>query len=154
MTPRKRSFPERIKRRVKGLIFPSVAGAKLYSLSHPLKKTYTCPICGYKGPFRDDLIPTYRVCDVHCPSCGSNVRMRLQYLTVERLQAKHSFSKLSMHHFSPEKAMGVYFQRIFGSYFTCGITNEPVDYPADITNLPFTDESCDFIFASHILEYI
>lgn len=73
---------------------------------------------------------------------------------MEGLRKRFNLSELSIHHFSPEKAMSVYFREIFGSYFSAGITSEPVDCPADLTELPFPDCSCDFIFASHILEHI
>jgi len=145
------SLLARIYRRLRYMLFPSHLGAMLYKLTHPLKTKFTCPICNYHGSFRDDLPRSYHT---HCPNCGSNVRMRLQYLVMERLRKKFNLSDISIHHFSPEKAMSVYFREIFRNYYSAGITDEPVDCPADLLELPFRDASCDFIFASHILEHI
>jgi SAM-dependent methyltransferase len=80
--------------------------------------------------------------------------MRLQYLVMEKLRKRIPLSDFSVYHFSPEKALSIYFKEIFGSYYSAGITTDAVDYPADLTALPFSDRSCDFIFASHILEHI
>lgn len=148
------NLPSRLYAKLRYMLFPSKMGAIFYNISHPLKKKFTCPICNYHGAFRDDVTSTGRTYHTHCPKCGSNVRMRLQWLTMEELRKRFNLSKLSIHHFSPEKAMSVYFKSIFGHYFSAGITNKPVDCPADLTELPFPDRSCDFIFASHILEHI
>lgn len=148
------NLPSRIYRRLKYMLFPSKMGAVLFKVSHLFKRKFTCPICNYHGPFRDDPAVTGRTYHTHCPKCGSNVRMRLQWLAMEELRKRFNLSELSIHHFSPEKAMSLYFRRIFGNYLSAGITSKPVDCPADLTELPFPDRSCDFIFASHILEHI
>ncbi len=137
------------------MLFPSTLGEWVIRLWHPLKTKFVCPICSYRGPFRDDSPSTGdRTPHSHCPRCGSNVRMRLQYLVMEHLRKRFPLTEFAIYHFSPEKALGDYFKRIFGSYYSAGITDAPVDYPADLTALAFPDHSCDFIFASHILEHI
>jgi SAM-dependent methyltransferase len=135
-------------------LFSTRGGALLFKLMHPRKTRFSCPICRYHGPFCDDAPLTGRTYNTHCPSCGSNVRMRLQWLAIESLRTRFDLSKLTVHHFSPEKAMSRRFRSIFGRYLSAGLTLAPVDCPADLTALPFANESCDFIFASHVLEHI
>lgn len=151
---RKRNLFSRVNRRLKRKLFPSQLGAQLFKISHPFKKKFTCPICNYYGPLRDDTAPTIRTYHTHCPKCGSNVRTRLQWLVIEKLRKSINLSDLTIHHFSPEESLSIYFRKVFGKYYSAGITSKPVDCPADLTDLPFADRSCDFIFASHILEHI
>lgn len=149
------NLPARIYRRLSYMLFPGLLGAWLTKIAHPIKKKFVCPLCNYHGPFRDDSPSSGgRTPHSHCPRCGSNVRMRLQYLVVERLRKRFRLSEFTVYHFSPEKAMSIYFKNIFGGYLSAGISDEPVDCPADLTALPFADGSCDFIFASHVLEHI
>ena len=141
------SLPARILRRFRYMLFPSLLGAWLMKLGHPLKTKFVCPICSYHGPFRDDSPSTGgRTPHSHCPRCGSNVRARLQYLVMERLRERVDLSVLTIHHFSPEKFFVAYFRGIFGNYLSAGLTDKPVDCPADLTDLPFPDHSCDVIF--------
>jgi hypothetical protein len=135
-------------------LFSTPIGARLFKLAHPHKQRFACPICRYEGPFCDDAPSTGRTYHTHCPQCGSNVRMRLQWLAIESLRARFDLHRMTIHHFSPEKAMARRFRQIFGKYLSAGITLGPVDCPADLTALPFADASCDFIFASHVLEHI
>ena len=144
----------RVYKRLKRTLFPSALGAICFKVAHPLRRRFACPICNYHGPFLHDSAITGRTLHTHCPKCGSNVRMRLQWLTMEKLRKDYDFSEIAIHHFSPEKAMGEYLKEIFGNYFSAGLTEMPVDCPADLTDLPFDDCSCDCIFASHVLEHI
>jgi SAM-dependent methyltransferase len=89
-----------------------------------------------------------------CPRCGANERARLQYLVVKELAASRPLRTLRMVHFSPERQLQPYFRQAFGTYRTAGIWDEPVDFPADLTKLPFEDGSWDVLFASHVLEHV
>ena len=152
---KKRRFSIRVKRKILRTLYPSLLSAVLYRLCHPRKKKFLCPLCAYQGPFRDGLaVNGVRVAHSLCPRCGSNVRMRLQFLVMKQLASQMNLSSLTIHHFSPEAASGKFYKEMFGNYLTAGLTGEPVDCPADLTALPFSDHSCDFIFASHILEHI
>jgi SAM-dependent methyltransferase len=145
----------RLKRRYLRMLYPSHVGSVWCKLRHPLKDRFVCPLCTYHGPFRDGMpLAGGRIVDSDCPYCGSNVRMRMQFLVMNYLACKMDLSSLTIYHFSPEVLSGEYYKEMFGDYLTAGLTEKPVDCPADLTNLPFPDLSCDFIFASHILEHI
>jgi SAM-dependent methyltransferase len=72
---------------------------------------------------------------------------------VKALRDRLQLSQMTLIHFSPERALQPHFREIFANYRTAGIWSEPVDFPADLTALPFKDGSCDCIFASHVLEH-
>ncbi|WP_208022073.1 class I SAM-dependent methyltransferase [Pseudomaricurvus hydrocarbonicus] len=57
-------------------------------------------------------------------------------------------------HFAPEPFFQEYFTAKFGKYESADIFMKGVDHKVDIQNLPFDDNSYDFIFASHVLEHI
>jgi len=60
----------------------------------------------------------------------------------------------SILHFAPEPIFEKYFPKIFGSYTSADLHMKNVDYKVDLINLPFEDNSYDFVFASHVLEHI
>jgi SAM-dependent methyltransferase len=78
----------------------------------------------------------------------------LQYLVVEQLRQRYPLDRYTIHHFSPERGLDEHFRSVFKLYLSAGLGNVPVDCPVDLTELPFEDGSCDFIFASHVLEHI
>jgi len=63
-------------------------------------------------------------------------------------------SSLKMLHFAPEPFFREYFSRRFKIYETADLNLPDVDYAVDLMNLPFDDQSYDFVFASHVLEHI
>jgi SAM-dependent methyltransferase len=118
------------------------------------KKKFECPICSYKGPFADlRFLEGYRE-DALCPSCGALERHRLQYLVVEEVLKHRETQTMAMLHFAPEKFFMPIFSRRFGKYETADLLMKEVNHRVDISSLPFKDETYDFIFASHVLEYI
>jgi predicted RNA-binding Zn-ribbon protein involved in translation (DUF1610 family) len=148
------SLAHRVASRLRHALLPGRAGAMLYRLYHPSKARYECPLCAYRGPFRDSVAPWGNRTHAMCPRCGSNERGRLQYLVVKELSRQQPLSRMSMLHFSPEPPLQPYFRKTFGTYRTAGIWDEPVDFPADLTRLPFADGSWDCLYASHVLEHI
>lgn len=113
-------------------------------------KEYSCPICGYNGPFLN-----VRRKNSSCPKCGSAERHRLQSLVFQELQKKYDFSKMSMLHVAPEQFFYKRFKKQFSKYTTIDIRKKKyIDYQADLCNLPFEDDSYDCVFASHVLEHI
>jgi predicted SAM-dependent methyltransferase len=114
------------------------------------KKYFSCPICNYQGPF----LSIRRRYDA-CPKCGSVERHRLQFLVFQELCKKYDISQLSMLHVAPEKYFEGLFKKEFLKYVTTDISKRKnVDYQADLRNLPFEDNTYDFVFASHVLEHI
>jgi len=71
---------------------------------------------------------------------------------MQELRKFVNFEVLELIHFSPEPALRNRFRDMFGGYRTAGLRNTEIY--ADLTDLPFEDDSCDFIYASHILEHI
>ncbi|KPJ62495.1 hypothetical protein AMJ44_15540 [candidate division WOR-1 bacterium DG_54_3] len=117
-------------------------------------KEFTCPICTYKGPFLDTKPKTGLRKHAFCPKCGSFERHRMQYLVIEELSKKIDFSKMSILHVAPESFFKEIFLRKFGNYTSADLNAKNVDYQADLRDLPFENESFDFVFASHVLEHI
>lgn len=129
-------------------------GALVYRLRHAGKARFECPLCDYRGPFRDLAGGGGGREHAMCPRCDSNERGRLQYLVVQELARQLPLGRMHMLHFSPEPQLAPFFRRTFGTYRTAGIWDEPVDFPADLTRLPFEDASWDCLYASHVLEHI
>jgi SAM-dependent methyltransferase len=122
----------------------------VYRTLHPTKPHFRCPLCNYRGPFYD--VGTER--HEHCPRCGANERIRLQFLVVQRLREQHELQSMKAMHFAPEIMLERHFRNVFRDYDTADLLNPAVDYQADLLELPFGDRSYDFVFASHVLEHI
>ena len=127
---------------------------EIFRLMHRGKEQFECPICRYTGPFRDIHKGTGLRKHARCPQCGSNERVRLQYLVITDLLANRDFSEGSILHIAPES----FFRRLlsprFGEYRTCDLIKKKVDYNLDLQDLPFRSEVFDFVFASHVLEHV
>lgn len=139
---------------VRDLVTKSHLSQKVFSVIHSSKKKFECPICGYFGPFRDVKPETGLRRHAMCANCGSMVRHRLQYIALEKLAEQIDLSTLSCIHFAPEAFFTKLFREKFGSYETADLNMRDVDHKVDLSNLPFPNESYDFVYASHVLEHI
>jgi len=63
-------------------------------------------------------------------------------------------SGMKMLHIAPEPFFQEMFSRRFGEYETADLLMKGVDHHVDLQNLPFEDETYDFVFASHVLEHV
>lgn len=126
----------------------------LFSPLNRGKERFTCPICSYEGPFAG--LSTFAGFRKHavCPHCGALERHRLQYLVVTRALGGRNPAEIRMLHFAPEKWFRSMFSRQFPKYETADLSMEGVNHTIDIQNLPFKDETYDFVFASCVLEYV
>lgn len=113
-----------------------------------------CPVCGYSGPFKDVNPATGRRKHAKCPKCLALERHRIQYLVVNDVLNGIDSSALKMLHFAPEPFFGEFFSKRFGQYETADLNKRGVDHNVDLQNLPFENETYDFVFASHVLEHI
>lgn len=118
------------------------------------KERFTCPVCRYEGPFRDVDAPTGLRRHAQCPKCNALERHRLQYLVLKDVLARLRPETLRMLHFSPEAFFRCFLSTRFGAYETADLDASDVDHNVDMRQLPFPDQSYDFVFASHVLEHI
>jgi SAM-dependent methyltransferase len=118
------------------------------------KQEFECPVCSYRGPFRDIHPRSGRRLHAECPRCGARERHRIQCLALAKLLAGRDTSSQSMIHFAPEPFFRPFFSRSFGRYETADLDRPGVDHHVDLQNLPFGDGSYDFVFASHVLEHV
>ncbi|MBT8257356.1 MAG: methyltransferase domain-containing protein [Bacteroidia bacterium] len=92
--------------------------------------------------------------NVLSPSTLSLERHRLLWLY---LKNKTDFFKapLKVLHFAPEQAFLSRFRKLKNLDYTTTDLNSPIaDIKADICDLPFDDDSYDFIICNHVLEHI
>lgn len=118
------------------------------------KDRFKCPVCNYSGPFADVNPPTGIRKHAKCPKCGALERHRIQYLVVNNLLNSINTSSLKMLHFAPEPFFRDFFSKRFSQYETADLSMKGVDHNVDLQELPFEDQTYDFVFASHVLEHI
>lgn len=118
---------------------------------------YTDPIDGKS--FRKFLPYGYRNqrANVLSPSTLSLERHRLLWLYLKNetdfLNPTQN-SKLNVLHMAPEQCFLKPFQKLKHQYITADLNSPIADVKADITNLPFKDNSFDVIFCNHVFEHI
>lgn len=118
---------------------------------------YTDPIDGKS--FRKFLPYGYQTQrpNVLSPSTLSLERHRLLWLY---LQNETDFLKPQIHsniqvlHMAPEQCFLKRFQKLNHHYVTADLYSPIADVKADITNLPFDDQTFDVVFCNHVLEHI
>lgn len=128
--------------------------ATVFRIRSVWKEKFECPVCGYRGVFLSIQSSTGARKNARCASCGSLERHRIQFLVVDRILSEMDTANLKMLHFAPESFFRKYFSQRFGHYDSADLVMEDVDYQVDLQLLPFSDDSYDFVFASHVLEHI
>lgn len=92
--------------------------------------------------------------NVLAPGTLSLERHRLFWLYLTN-ETSFFTKKISVLHFAPEQAFLKRFKKLKNSTYTTTDLNSPIaDVKADICNLPFEDNSYDFIICNHVLEHI
>ncbi|MCB7481441.1 class I SAM-dependent methyltransferase [Christiangramia sediminis] len=141
------SIPRPVLIRISYLVRPFL---KIY-----LKGTrYTDPIDG--SGFRKFLPYGYEQQreNVLSPSTLSLERHRLLWLYLKN-ETEFFKKKLKVLHFAPEQAFYKRFRKLNNLEYTTTDLNSPLaDVKADICNLPFENNSFDFILCNHVLEHI
>ena len=115
---------------------------------------YTDPIDGKN--FRAFLPYGYNKIrnNVLSPSTYSLERHRLLWLYLKN-ETSFFKAKLKVLHFAPESALMNQFKKLKNlSYDTVDLNSPIADIKADICDLPFLDNSYDFILCNHVLEHI
>ncbi|MBU0958232.1 MAG: glycosyltransferase [Nanoarchaeota archaeon] len=133
--------------------FVSGLGWRIGKLKSKLKKGYLkkiqCPICNWQGP---SFLPYKKTENRQCPRCNSFERHRFLYLYLKRILNKE---KIKLLHIAPEKGISKYLKDKKNiEYLSIDIDEKRAMKKADITNLPFENNSFDLIICNHILEHI
>lgn len=118
------------------------------------KQEFTCPVCEYQGAFQDIKPDTGLRKHAICPNCGALERHRLQFLVLKNIFTSYDPSTKKLLHFAPEPFFRKFLKDKFDVYEAADLVMEDVDHHVDIQELPFSDGSYDFVFASHVLEHI
>ena len=92
--------------------------------------------------------------NVLSPSTYSLERHRLLWLYLKN-ETSFFKAKLKVLHFAPESALMNQFKKLKNlSYDTIDLNSPIADIKADICDLPFLDNSYDFILCNHVLEHV
>ena len=88
-----------------------------------------------------------------CPGTFSLERHRLLWLYLKK-ETEFFNSNNKILHFAPEQCFHKFFKSFFKNYTSTDLNSPIVDIKADICNLPFNDNSFDYILCNHVLEHI
>jgi SAM-dependent methyltransferase len=147
-------IPRRLWSKARRPLLRCRAGQNVLRWSHRGQPSFQCPICEYRGPFLTHHSEGKKRPHALCPQCGAAERHRLQILVLERIRAAREFQRMSMLHVAPEPCLRPLFRKQFGHYATLDLKGRQADYRADLCNMPFPDQTFDFVFASHVLEHV
>jgi len=135
--------------KMKRVVRPSI-----YRLVHRNKAIFDCPICGYRGPFKDKRV-TNRPGTVRnnskCPGCSATERHRMLSLMIEELFVNWNPSTKRILHFAPETCLQPRLKELFASYATADLFMSGVDFKEDIQKMSFADASFDCVIISHVM---
>lgn len=126
----------------------------IFKLLNLFKEKFSCPICNYRGPFKDVSPDSGPRKHAACPKCGALERHRLQYVVLNGLSRNFNFSQMSILHIAPEPFFKNLFQNKFKRYISADLNMKTVNFHVDLQNLPFNNNTYDCVFASHVLEHI
>jgi len=129
----------------------------LFKLANPGKEKFTCPVCGYEGPFRDKKNARKKYgnrLSTKCPKCSSMERQRFQSLLLDQALDGLDRKTLSILHFSPEPSLEPLYRKQFGAYLSADLFLPKVDRRIDVQDIPFEDNHFDVILISHVMQYV
>lgn len=121
-----------------------------------------CPICNSWFKYFASFGKVERK-NARCHNCNSLERHRLLYLYLKnKLQFFNSNKNLKVLHFAPEYSFYKIFTKMNNiNYVPCDLTPEIYNYKGntkilkiDVTQIPFSDNTFDFIICNQILEHI
>ena len=148
------NFLKRAINKFERTVYSEEKRAQIFLKRNPNKIKFECPVCNYHGPFIDMSARTGVRKHAKCLNCSSLERHRLLYLAMKELSKQHDFSTMSFLHFAPEEFFRSQFKSWFATYETADLFMGNVDHKVDVCDLPFQDNSYDFLCASHVLEHI
>lgn len=113
-----------------------------------------CPVCE-KSSRRFLAFGAPKREDAKCPMCWCLERHRLLILYLRISTSFFSAPPEKMLHYAPEAQLSRMFRGLIREgYTTTDLMDPSVDVLADITQLPFSNGSFDFIVCNHVLEHI
>lgn len=136
-------------------LFPILSRKVFYAFNKFLYKgnNFFCPICdqGYKkflpGPYNRDI-------NAKCPGCGSLERHRLLWLYLSK-KIKIKEQKISLLNIAPDYAIQNKLRELSNiNYFSIDLNSPLAMRKADLTNLPFDENTFDAVLCYHVLEHI
>lgn len=139
----------RLTESIKSAVRPAV-----FRAAHLGKTRCHCPVCGYRGPFKDKLIsrePRVERTDSKCPRCASVERHRLTRFVLDDLFKQWDPSGKAMLHIAPEYCLQPRLRKAFATYHTADLFRTDVDFQWDLQDLPCEDASYDCVFVSRVL---
>ena len=128
-------------------------------ITNIFSKRYFCPVCGKLAGF-DNMINDVEIRKhAICPGCGALERHRFIYF-IYKLLFLDTTRKIKILHIAPEM---VFYNLISKNenidYHSMDLYPETYGYAknivkGDITNIPFEDDSFDFVIHNQVLEHI
>lgn len=129
----------------------------LYKAFHRGKQVFECPICGYRGPFKDKYEkgnPPRHHRDSKCVGCGAVERHRMQYLVFNEVLTKWNAAGKKVLHIAPELCLKPCLSGHFGQYDTADLLRKDVNFTnEDVQHLSFADGTYDCVCISRVLVY-
>lgn len=125
-----------------------------YRLTSGGRPEFHCPLCGYRGIFKDkklymsdSLVRQY----TKCLGCDSKERHRMMHLMFEEFFPDKSRAGKRVLHIAPEDFMRPFFRERFETYHTADLFMDNVDFKEDLQKMSFPDGSYDCVVVSRVL---
>jgi len=117
--------------------------------------TYHCNCCNRSfRKFKPKGNTLVQRANAECPYCGSLERIRNLLFYVEN-ETDLLTGTYCLLHFAPEWSLLPIFKRNKNlDYITADINPNVAEYQIDIINIPFPDDSFDYIICSHVLGHV
>ncbi len=93
--------------------------------------------------------------EAKCPVCGLLERHRASFLLLPREIKTLGLKQPKILHFAPEVRLETFFKSIAGpNYLSADLSNEHATVNFDIMDIPYPENSFNFIYCSHVLEHV
>ena len=125
-----------------------------YRVVFPQKEQFECPICSYRGPFKDKRVsrkPDVVRADSKCLGCDAAERHRMMHLVIGDVLENWDAGNKSLLHIAPEACLKDRLSNLFGVYHTADLFQPGVDFKEDIQAMSFADASYDCVLVSRVL---